>query len=292
MSRNGSGVYSPSATGYPAVASTTIESAKYNAVVADIATALTGSIACNGESTITGNIPLAGYKLTGIGNASAGGDAVNLTTGDARYAVLSGPTFTGSVTVSTTQPIYWLTETDGASNEKKWAIQGTAGGFYISAFNDAADTATNAISVSRNGVTINTISLAATTVTINSIDVTPTQGSFTVYLRATNDGANLTSGTANWTKSQGIVTLQLPGLVATTAATDPLFVDGLPAAIVPVTVAQYLLAPGYDGGAETAVQVTVPVAGDYLTIRPFNSSVFAGGSSSKGMLATTLTWKV
>ena len=40
MPRNGSGSYSPPAASFPAVASTLIESAKFNAVINDIATAL------------------------------------------------------------------------------------------------------------------------------------------------------------------------------------------------------------------------------------------------------------
>ncbi len=132
--------------------------------------------------------------------------------------------------------------------------------------------------------------LVAGTLTVGSIDVTPTEGSFTVYLRATDGGANITSGTATWTKSNGIVTLFLPSLTASSAVTDPLFLDGFPAAISPVSAAQYLLAPGYDAGAETIVKVTVPVSGDYLTFKPFDSSTFTAGASTKGIVSTTLVW--
>jgi hypothetical protein len=78
MPRNGSGVYSPPAASYPAVSGTLIESAKRNAVDADIATALTNSIAVNGESVVTNNIPLGGNKLTGVGAATASTDAMTL----------------------------------------------------------------------------------------------------------------------------------------------------------------------------------------------------------------------
>lgn len=78
MARNGSGVYSPPGTDFPAVSGATIASAKYNNVINDIATALTGSLAANGETTVTANIPLAGYKLTGVGAATARTDAASL----------------------------------------------------------------------------------------------------------------------------------------------------------------------------------------------------------------------
>ena len=290
MSRNGSGVYSPSATGYPAVASTTIESAKYNAVLADIATALTGSIACNGESTITGNIPLAGYKITGLGNASSATDALNLATADARYAALAGGTFTGQVTISASDPILWINESDAAADEKKWALRALNGDFLLLAYNDAVSSGSTPMAIARTGTTIDSINFVSTAIAVNTIDITPTEGSFTVYLRATDGGANITSGTATWKKSNGIVTLFLPSLTASSAVTDPLFLDGFPAAISPVSAAQYLLAPGYDAGAETIVKVTVPVSGDYLTFRPFDSSTFTAGASTKGIVSTTLVW--
>lgn len=80
MPRNGSGVYTAPAASFPAVASTLIESAKYNDVVNDIATAVTASVAVDGQSTVTANIPLSGYKLTGVGAATARTDAATLAT--------------------------------------------------------------------------------------------------------------------------------------------------------------------------------------------------------------------
>ena len=71
MSRNGSGVYAAPGASFPAVTNTVIDSAKYNAVVNDIATALTQSIAADGQTTITANLPMATYKHTGVGNATA-----------------------------------------------------------------------------------------------------------------------------------------------------------------------------------------------------------------------------
>ena len=76
MPRNGSGIYTPPAADNPAVASTLIESTKYNNTVNDLATALTGSIAADGQTTITANIPMNNNKLTGLGAATATGDAL------------------------------------------------------------------------------------------------------------------------------------------------------------------------------------------------------------------------
>lgn len=78
MPRNGSGVFTPATPEYPVVAGTLIESADVNTIIADIGTALTLSVAANGETTITANIPMAGFKITGLGNPSARTDAANL----------------------------------------------------------------------------------------------------------------------------------------------------------------------------------------------------------------------
>lgn len=78
MPRNGSGVFSPPGANYPAVSGALITAVNRNAVDADIATALTGSIAVNGESVVTNNIPMAGNKLTGLGAATTATDAATL----------------------------------------------------------------------------------------------------------------------------------------------------------------------------------------------------------------------
>ena len=69
MARNGSGTYSlPEAAftyGY------LIDEAAVNSNFSDIATALTGSIAADGQTVITANLPMSGFRHTGVGNASA-----------------------------------------------------------------------------------------------------------------------------------------------------------------------------------------------------------------------------
>jgi hypothetical protein len=76
MARNGSGSYS---NPYPNfVSGTVISSSEVDANNSDIATALTQSIAVDGQSTVTGNIPLSTNKLTGVGAGSAATDSLNL----------------------------------------------------------------------------------------------------------------------------------------------------------------------------------------------------------------------
>lgn len=70
MARNGSGTYSLPA-GNPVVTGTTISSTTQNSTMSDIATALTNSVAANGETPITANLPMSGYKHTGVAVGSA-----------------------------------------------------------------------------------------------------------------------------------------------------------------------------------------------------------------------------
>lgn len=70
MARNGSGTYSlPS--GNPVVTGTTISSTTHNATMSDIATALTQSLAKDGQTTPSADLPMGGYKHTNVGSATA-----------------------------------------------------------------------------------------------------------------------------------------------------------------------------------------------------------------------------
>jgi hypothetical protein len=76
MARNGSGTYNRAVSPY--TAGTTITAATVNSEMDDVATALTGSMARDGQSPATANIPMGGFRLTGLGNAIANTDAAAL----------------------------------------------------------------------------------------------------------------------------------------------------------------------------------------------------------------------
>jgi hypothetical protein len=75
MSYNGSGTFVINSTGQPVVTGTTISSTMFNALTADLATGLSTAICKDGQQTVTANIPLGGFKLTGLGAATAVADA-------------------------------------------------------------------------------------------------------------------------------------------------------------------------------------------------------------------------
>jgi hypothetical protein len=97
MSRNGSGVYSLPA-GNPVVTGTTISSSWANTTLSDIATALTGSIAADGQTAMTGNLQMGNNKVTGLAVASATGDALSYN----QAATVTTLTTTGNVTIGGT----------------------------------------------------------------------------------------------------------------------------------------------------------------------------------------------
>ena len=78
MARNGSGTYSK--VGGDAVFDTVISETYFNAQIDDMVTALTGSVAADGQTPVTGNIAMGTNKLTGLGAGSAATDSTNLGT--------------------------------------------------------------------------------------------------------------------------------------------------------------------------------------------------------------------
>lgn len=73
---NGSGVYTLPA-GNPVVTGTVISSTVQNNTMADVATALTDCVTRDGQSPATANVPMGGFRITGLGNATARTDAVS-----------------------------------------------------------------------------------------------------------------------------------------------------------------------------------------------------------------------
>lgn len=95
MPRNGSGTYTLPA-GNPVVTGTIISSTTQNTTMSDVATALTNSIAKDGQTVPTANLPMGGFKHTGAADATATGQY--LTYGQDN-GVLGDTTIAGTLTV-------------------------------------------------------------------------------------------------------------------------------------------------------------------------------------------------
>jgi hypothetical protein len=92
MSRNGSGTYTLPA-GNPVVTNTTISSSWANSTLTDIASALTGSVASDGQTPMTGNLDMNSLKIVSLANGTVSTDAINL--GQLTTA-FTNPTFAGT----------------------------------------------------------------------------------------------------------------------------------------------------------------------------------------------------
>lgn len=87
------------------VTGTTISSTWANNTLSDLATALTNSIAKDGQTTPTANLPMGGFKLTGLGTGSAATDSANLTQIQAQAYILLGAVAGTDTITATTNPV-------------------------------------------------------------------------------------------------------------------------------------------------------------------------------------------
>lgn len=129
MARNGSGTYQLPA-GNPVVTGTPISSTVQNTTMTDVANALTTSICTDGQTPMAANLPMAGFRLTGLGSMVSPGDS-------ARYEDVVGAgqiqTFTAFTTAGAA-PAFTLTPNPAIANylagqrfNVTFNAQGTAG---------------------------------------------------------------------------------------------------------------------------------------------------------------------
>lgn len=202
MSRNGSGVYVLPATN-PVAPGSTIATVWANGTMSDIATALTGSVAADGQTPMTGNLNANSNKITNLVAGTVAGNSVE-------YAQFSTPTFTGDVTCTSTGYI----QIPSGTTAQRPATPAT-GEIRFNTTIGAYEGYVSGIS----GVTISGITYVTTTATVTTTGAhglstgayvtvsgaTPSayNGSFIItyisstqfsYVMASNPGANATGG--------------------------------------------------------------------------------------------------
>jgi hypothetical protein len=77
MPRNGSGTYSPP-TGQPVITGTTVSSTVFNALVADVGTEITRSLATDGQTPMAAALPMGNNKITNLAYGVLASDAARL----------------------------------------------------------------------------------------------------------------------------------------------------------------------------------------------------------------------
>lgn len=77
MPRNGSGQYIPTTSSWnPATNGNSATAADWNGLLSDLSAALTGSVASDGETPMTGNLQMGNNKVTGMAAPTVSGDGV------------------------------------------------------------------------------------------------------------------------------------------------------------------------------------------------------------------------
>ena len=92
MSRNGSGVYTLPA-GNPVVTGTTITSTWANNTLTDIENALTGSVASDGQTEMTGDLQMGSNKIVDLADPTLAQDAVTINYLETGTYTIDGGTF-------------------------------------------------------------------------------------------------------------------------------------------------------------------------------------------------------
>lgn len=104
MSRNGSGVYTLPATN-PVAPGSTISTVWANGTMTDIASALTGSLAADGQTPMTGNLNANSNKIVGLAPGTVAGNAVEydqFIVGTQSAVAITGGTINGTTIGATT----------------------------------------------------------------------------------------------------------------------------------------------------------------------------------------------
>lgn len=117
------GTFSINSSGQPVVTGTVISSTAFNALTADLATGLSTCILKDGTQNLTANIPMGGFKLTGLAAGASNGDSVRYEQVVGAFLPISGGTLTGNLLF--TDNLYDI-GASGATRPRNLFLSGTA----------------------------------------------------------------------------------------------------------------------------------------------------------------------
>lgn len=143
MSRNGTGTYNLP-VGNPVVSGTPIASAWANTTLSDIASALTGSVAADGQTPMTGALDMTVHKILNVAPATAAGNAVEYAQFVAATSTavdITGGTINGTTIGVTTPAVGRFTTLEATGNVT--FVGGTINGTSIGATTASTGAFTN-----------------------------------------------------------------------------------------------------------------------------------------------------
>lgn len=289
MARDGSGNYSLPA-GNPVVTGTTVSSTTHNSTMTDIASALTASIAKDGQTTPSANLPMGGYKHTAVANGTARD----------QYAAVGQLQDAGALVVGS------VSGTDTITGSLTPAIASYATGMIVILFPSGANT--GATTLALNGLAAKSIRdvfgsalkggelrLTNPAVLVYNgtyfvlVSETSLSGSFTVTLTGCTTSP---TGTAYYSRAGQTVTLLLPAVTGTSNATAMTF-SGLPTALQ-ASFSQYVSLPIATDGGVVATNVFAYIASASGSIEFGRAGSTTGwtNSGTKGLYASIITYQV
>ena len=183
MSRNGSGTYTLPA-GNPVVTGTVIATTWANNTMNDLASAMTDSVAADGQTPMTGPLNMNSNKVTNLATGTISGDGINFTQ-------FNTPTFGGAVTCSTTLTVVGDTTMSGTGQLK--IPNGTTGQRSATPvsgmirFNSTLNSYEGYTSYT--GATISTITFVTTTATLTTATAHGLNTGNTVFITGTTPAA-------------------------------------------------------------------------------------------------------
>ena len=183
MSRNGSGTYTLPA-GNPVVTGTVISTTWANNTMNDLASAMTDSVAADGQTPMTGPLNMNSNKVTNLATGTISGDGINFTQ-------FNTPTFGGAVTCSTTLTVVGDTTMSGTGQLK--IPNGTTGQRSATPvsgmirFNSTLNSYEGYTSYT--GATISTITFVTTTATLTTATAHGLNTGNTVFITGTTPAA-------------------------------------------------------------------------------------------------------
>ena len=195
MSYNGSGTFNINTSGQPVVGGTVISSTAFNALTADLATGLSTAITKDGQTTVSANIPLNGFKITGLGGPSVAGDAISYgsalgTPSSATLTNATGlPISTGVLGLGT--GVATFLGTPSSANLASAVTDETGSGALV--FANSPTLVTPALGTPASGVVTNLTGTASININGTVGATTPTTGAFTT-LTASSDSSFTSTG--------------------------------------------------------------------------------------------------
>jgi hypothetical protein len=260
MARNGSGTFS---NPYPNfVSGTVISSTQVDANNSDIATALTQSIAVDGQSTVTANLPMNAKKLTGLAVGAAATDSLNLGQAQAEAMVWCG-TAGGSANAITLAPTPAITAY-AAGQRFVWKASGSVN----TGATTVAISGLGAIALQDNGSALAAGQHQANKIFMGILDTTSTVQVTQVQISGT-DPLIVTSLTVSGTSLLTGVTTHGDDVVSDTDSTDDLGTTGVRWAnlfVDAITATDQVTATGFTGTLDGILGSGTPAAATVTTI--------------------------